>query len=130
GSAGTHGAGLPEVVAAQPHDPLGRKADLAPQGRRLLVGGNRLVTAVDRRPDPVGVERPARVAGDQLPGGRRRVALEVVADREIAHHLEPGQVAGGAADLLDVHRPEALLDAGHAWGGRRLEAEKVLLERL
>ena len=45
----------------------------------------------------------------QLPGELDRLLLEVVAEREVAQHLEEGEVAGGRADLVDVRRAEALL---------------------
>ena len=88
---------LPEVVAAQPDDPLGGHADRAPQLDRLLVGGDELVALVDGDPDLVGVEREPGGRGDQLPGQVDRRALEVVAEREVAHHLEEGEVTGRVA---------------------------------
>ena len=60
--------GLPEVVAAEPQDPLGGHADLEPERDGLLVGRHVLVAAVDGRPQPVGVEAEALGRGDELPG--------------------------------------------------------------
>jgi hypothetical protein len=43
-----------------------------------------------------------RVAGDELPGEADRVTLEIVAEREVAEHLEEGVVPGGVPHLLEV----------------------------
>ena len=68
--------------------------------------------------------------GRQLPGELGRALLEVVADREVAEHLEEGQVALGGADVLDVDRAEALLAGGQPPRRRLLLAAEVGLERL
>ena len=123
-------AGLPEVVAAEPQDPLRRHADAQPQLDRLLVGRHLRVAAVDGRPQPVGVEPEAVGRGDELPRLLDRELLEVVADREVAEHLEERQVVGRAPDLVDVDRAEALLHRHEAVVRRLLEAQEVALERL
>ena len=41
-------------------------------------------------------------AGDQLPGEGDGVALEVVAEAEVAQHLEEGVVAAGEADVFKI----------------------------
>jgi hypothetical protein len=48
-----------------------------------------------------GQTKPLR-RGNQLPGERDRIALEVVAKAEIAQHFEEGVVAAGEADILQV----------------------------
>ena len=53
-----------------------------------------------RDPEPVAVE-PEHL-GHQLPGQRDGVGLEVVAEAEVAQHLEEAEVAGRAPDELDV----------------------------
>ena len=80
--------------------------------------------------EPLRIDR--RSLGQQLPGERDRVGLEVVAEREVAQHLEERVVARGAADVLEV----VVLAAGaHAllrrWSrartvGLRLAGEDVL----
>ena len=50
--------------------------------------------------EPLGVE--LHVLGDELPGEVDRLVLEVVAEREVAEHLEEGAVAVGAADVLEI----------------------------
>ena len=56
--------------------------------------------------------------------------LEVVADREVAEHLEERQVPGGVADVLDVGRAKALLHRRQARVGRLLLAAEVRHERV
>src|SRR5262249_41392173 len=56
--------------------------------------------------------------------------LEVVADREVAEHLEEGEVPRGVADVLDVDRAEALLAGGQPVVRRLLDPEEVRLERV
>jgi len=55
--------------------------------------------------------------------------LEVVAEGEVAVHLEEGAVAAGLADLLDVAGAHTLLHAGGTLPRRRLLAQEVGLER-
>ena len=61
------------------------------------------------------------------------VALEVVAEAEVAEHLEEHEVALGAADVVEVvvlaARPGALLRADGALVRRHLVADEVRLER-
>ena len=124
-------ARLPEVLAARAaDDPLARDADLQPRLDRLLVGpeAELLVALEDRDPDVVGVE--AEALERQLPRELDRALLEVVADREVAEHLEERQVAGRQADLVDVRRPEALLAARQPVVRRLLAALEVRLERV
>ena len=112
----------PEVVGfAPPLDPLPGDPDLVgPDLDRLVVG------LEHRHPDPLRVELEDR--GGQLPGEGDRLLLEVVAEREVAQHLEEREVAGGRADDVDVGGAEALLD-GRGPGPRRLLlAEHVGLE--
>src|SRR3989441_1374235 len=91
-------AHLPEVVlVAEPEDALVlHPGDLAPQPARLVV------RVVDRDVDAVGRDAEPRVARDPLPGVPDRLPLEVVAEGEVAEHLEEGVVAGGVPHLLEV----------------------------
>jgi hypothetical protein len=50
--------------------------------------------------------------------------LEVVAQRPVPEHLEERQVAG-VPDLVDVARPDALLEVGEALPGRVLLAQEI-----
>src|SRR6266581_4382570 len=100
------------VLPAPPDDPLDRHADdLVPDVERLVV------LEVHGGPDALGVETEATV-GDRL---RREIPrqfdcalLEVIAEAEVAVHLEERAVPGGLADLFDVLRANAFLDAGRA----------------
>ncbi len=97
----------PVVVLVEALDAFDGHADLvAPDGLGLIV------TDVDGHPESVGVE--AQDIGHELPGEGAGVGLEVVAEAEVAHHLEEGEVATGSADLVEVvvlaAGPHALLD--------------------
>ncbi len=129
--AGAGRAGLPEVVlAAEEDDPLARDADGAPRLDGLLVGAEveLVVAAEDRDPDLVLGE--AEALGRQLERELDRALLEVVADREVAEHLEEGEVPRSVADVLDVGRAEALLTARQPVVGRLLDAREIGLERV
>ena len=68
-------------------------------------GGTAEVTLTpSENPRPLGNGRDAEVLGrsDELPGELDGVALEVVAEREIAEHLEEGVVTAGQPDLFEV----------------------------
>src|SRR5690606_23680882 len=107
-------------------DPVLRDAgDLAPQRRCLGI------VLVDRHPQPALVEPVATVGlrlGDQVPRVLDGAFLEVVAEREVARHLEERVVPGGLADLVDVAGTHALLHAGRARVRRRSLAQEVGLE--
>ncbi len=100
----------------------GRHADLVDPDLLGLV-----VAVVHGDPEPVAVE--AEDLGEQLPGHRDGLGLEVVPEAEVAQHLEEGAVVGVGADDLDVGGAEALLDGGGPGPGRRLVAHEVRLER-
>ena len=124
-------AGLPEVLRARAQDdPLARDADRQPDVDRVLVRAEaELLVALEHRdPDVVRVE--AEALQRQLPGELRRVFLEVVADAEVAQHLEAREVARRQADLVDVRRAEALLARRQAVVRRLLSTLEVGLERV
>ena len=106
---------LPEVVlAAEAHDLRVRHAHRLPVLDRVLVRAETelVVAAEDRHPDLFGLE--AEAVDRQVVAEADRLFLEVVAEAEVAEHLEHRQVAGRLADLVDVGRAEALLAAGQA----------------
>ena len=113
------------LVVADPHDALGRQADLVlPDVVGLVVLG------VDRRPELV--LRQLVDLGQQLPRELQRVLLEVVAEREVAEHLEERVVARGVADVLEVvvlaAGADALLRRRRAHIGPLVVAEEDVLE--
>lgn len=127
-AAGAGDAHGPEVVLhAQALDALGGHThDVAPDLLGLVV------VLVDSDPQPLGVEAVTAVrhgAGEQLPGELDGAFLEVVAEGEVAAHLEERAVARGLADLFDVGRADALLHAGGAREGRLDLTQEVGLER-
>ena len=103
-AARTAGAGfahLPEVVGAaaglvaDAHDLLGRQADhLVPEVEGLVVG----LVHRDHEARRVDLERDR----DEIPREANRVLLEVIAEGEVAEHLEEGVMAGGVADVLEI----------------------------
>ena len=125
GPARARAADRPEVLRRrQRHDPLGGHADLQPEVDRDLVGAELQlgVAGVHAHPDPVPVE--LQPVPDELGGEVDRTVLEVLAEREVAEHLEERQVVGVEPDLVDVRRPEALLRGRRQRRGRRLAAEE------
>ncbi len=116
------GAGGPEVVVlAHPGDPVGGELDLLVPDVEGLV-----VVEIDGDGEPVGLDlqRP----GQELPGPVDRLALEVVAEAEIAEHLEERLVERRHADVLDVPRAQALLAGRRAGEARVAQAHELALE--
>ncbi len=127
GAAGAGDAHGPEVVLlAQALDALlGHAHDLVPDPLGLVV------VLVDGDPQLLRLEAVTALVlggGEQLPGELDGALLEVVAEGEVAAHLEERAVAGGLADLFDVGGAHALLHAGRAVEGRLDLAEEVGLE--
>jgi len=91
----------PEVVLlAEAVDPLARHPDLPLPDRERLV-----VLLVDG--DLELLRRQPQQPREELPVPGDRLALEVVAEGEVAEHLEEGEVAKRLADLFDVGGAEA-----------------------
>src|SRR5215203_3278095 len=94
-------AHLPEVVlVAEALDAGERHADLLVPDLLGLV-----VALVNGDPEPVAVESPAtarRIGRHELPAPRDDVALEVVAEAEVAEHLEEHEVSLRATDVVEV----------------------------
>ena len=119
---------LPEVVGgAEAVDPRVRqRGDLLPERPRLVV------LVKDAHAEMLG--RNLQFLRDELPGERDRIALEIIAEGEIAEHLEERIVAIGVPDLFEVvvlaARANALLARGGApiSVGRFLVAEEDALE--
>ena len=113
------------LVVADADDALGGNADfLVPDVVGLVVLG------IDRDPELFGGQH--EVLRQELPGEVDGVMLEVVAEREVAEHLEERVVAGGVADVVKVVVLAAGADAllGRRGAGVRalVEAEEHVLE--
>ncbi len=133
--AGTVGAferrvGGPEVlVGPEAVNVTGVQADvLRPVPERLVV------ILVDGDVHLGRVHSHPLTAGQKFPGPGDRLAFEVIAEREVAHHLEQRQVTAGAAHVFDVAHPNAFLGGGDPLAFPALEAgrraHKLRLERL
>jgi hypothetical protein len=113
------------LVVADAHDALGRHADVA---RPQLVG--LVILGIDADPEALGGQLVD--LDQQFPGVADRVALEVVAEGEVAEHLEEGVVARRVADVLEVvvlaAGADALLRGRRAQVGPLVEAEEDVLE--
>ena len=127
------GAGLahrPEVLGqAELGDARGGH-EAGPHAERLVVSGDAGLALEDGGVETVGLQLPDR--GQQLPGERDGVGLEVVAEREVAEHLEERVMAQRRADVVEV---VVLARDAHALLARRranvvapLAAEKHVLE--
>ena len=122
---------LPEVLGArQAPDPIGRDADPKPpvDGHLVLAEAELRVAREDRRPETLGGE--AEMLENELPCEVDRAVLEVVAEREVAEHLEERAMPGSEPDRVDVGRPKDLLHGRQPWAGRLLEPSEVGLQRL
>jgi hypothetical protein len=71
-----------------------------PHGQRLVVAWNAGLAAKDGRVQSVGRQLP--FVDQQRPGKGNGLALEVVAKREIAEHLEERVVAERGADVVEI----------------------------
>ena len=98
--------------------------DLLPQLDRDLVGAELQlwIAGVHRHPHPLPVE--LHVLLHELAGELDGALLEVLAEREVAEHLEEREMVAVEPDLVDVDRPEDLLRQGRQRRGGRLEPEE------
>ena len=125
-AAGADVAHLPVVVLVEALNAVGRNTHLVlPDVGGLVVG------EVDGDPETIGGQPDD--LGDELPRPGARVFLEVVAEREVAHHLEEGQMPFRASDLVEVvvlaAGTNTLLHRDGARERRRLLSGEVGLER-
>ncbi len=116
----------PEIVRGRDADDarVGEPRDLGPQFRRVLVRG------MDGDPEPVLGE--GELLRHEVPGELDRDILEIIAEREIAEHLEESVVPRGVADILEIvvlaAGAHAFLRRGGAAVGALLEAGEDVLE--
>ena len=112
GPAGPRVPHRPEVVLlAQAQDPVRRQVRLPELERLVVVGEHRRAEAARRK---------AKIARQELPRIGDRLGLEVVAEGEVAQHLEERVVAGRAARRSPDRcacRPRART-SGWSWPGR------------
>jgi hypothetical protein len=126
GAAGAGIAHLPEVVA--PGDAgetlFGDPDMVQPQVGRFIV------VDVDRHPQALGGQ--PEFFGEQPPGKFDRFFLEIVAETEVAEHLEEGVMPRRIADVLEVvvlaTRPHAALAGDRAFVVALFLAKEHILE--
>ena len=82
-----------------------------------------VVVEVDRRDERPRIDLEPR--REELPAPGDGLLLPVVADAEVAQHLEERVVVRVGADDVEVGGAEALLHRDEAFGGRLLRAEEV-----
>ena len=119
-------AHLPEIVRGRDTDNaiVGEARDLLPEDGRIVI----IVIDGDKQ---LVLLQP-EFLGDQIPGELDRAFLEVIAEREVAEHLEEGEMARGVADIVEVvvlaAGAHAFLRGGGALIGPLLDAGKDVLE--
>ncbi len=119
GAAGTGRAHLPEIVRCRDTDDavVGQARDLLPDLHGLIVG------VIDG--DQQAILGDREIAGQQLPGMRDRLVLEIVAEAEVAQHLEERVVPRRIAHIVQVvvlaAGTNAFLRAGRAVVVARLD---------
>ena len=96
GTAGTGIAHGPEIIRCRDSDnPVIRQAcDFFPQVKRLII------FMIHRNQKPVF--RQTVFLCHKVPGELNRTILEVIAEREIAEHLEEGVMSRRIADILQI----------------------------
>src|SRR6266508_979888 len=121
----------PEVLCARQEDnALGGLPDLHPVvvSNRVFAEPELRIACEDTHPETLRVD--LQMVEDELPRKIDRSFLEVLPEREVAEHLEEGQVRAVEADLVDVLRPEAFLDGRQQRRRRSLAPEEIGHERL
>jgi hypothetical protein len=134
--AGAAGAGVahhPEVVGSVARALVVADTDAALHRHADLFGPDvvgLVVLGIHR--DPELVRRQLVDIDQQFPGVLDGVALEIIAEAEVAQHLEEGVVARGVADVFQVvvlaAGAHAFLRGGGAVVAALVEAEKDILE--
>ena len=116
----------PEVLRRRErHDPLRWHSEPLPVADRLLVGAELQAGIAGVHADPHAIPVELQALLDELGRVLDRALLEVLAEREIAEHLEERQVVRVEADRVDVDRSEDLLTRRRQRPRRRLKTEKV-----
>src|SRR5262249_36492132 len=126
-----YGGDRPEVLGRrEEHDALDRLPHRLPLlVRDLVLAEPELrLAGEDAHPEALAIE--LQVLEDELPRELDGAVLEVLAEREVAEHLEERQVRAVEADLVDVRRAEALLHRRQQRRRWLLAAEEERHQRL
>ncbi len=113
---------LPEIILlAEFYDPAFRKSSFLPYIICLVI--------FQINGHPEFVLGQIQDVGYKLPCPADSLLLEIIAEREIAQHLEKRRMPRGDADVVDIHRPEAFLACGHPLRRRLLLPCEIRLHR-
>ena len=125
--AGVLGAEIPigGIAGDQQAALFGQAGNLAPMTKGFVI------RVIDGDGQLVRVDTP--VARDQGPGVMDRLFLEIIAEGEVAEHLEEGVMPGGIADIVEIIMlaagAHALLRGRRRLVGTALKAREHILER-
>ncbi len=112
-----------------PVSPIAQKLSFSPIAHQALLGdpdpvapevAGLVVLAKDRDPEPVLGQ--THLGGQKFPGVADGLLLEIIAEGEVAQHLEEGVVAGRAPDVFQVVVLAAGADALLGRGGPHVVA--------
>ena len=78
----------------------GRAPNFFPQFLGLGIGFDLIITAENREPEARFLH--LELVDHEIPGKLDSFFFEIIAEREIAEHLEKRVMAGGAADLVEI----------------------------
>ena len=126
-AAGAIRAHGPEIVLGRDTDDalVGETGELFPEIESFVVG------MIDSDQQAILVEAP--FLGQQCPSMQDGLLLEVIAEAEIAEHLEEGVVARGVADIVEIvvlaPGADAFLRTRRTRRGRGFEPRERVLER-
>jgi hypothetical protein len=125
-----HIAHRPEVVGRAEFSYAFGGQEIQPSRVRVVVARDAVLALEDRRVERFSRQRP--LARQQLPGESDGVVLEVVAEGEVAEHLEERVVAQRRPDVVEVvvlaAHPHALLRRRRARVPALLAAQEHVLE--
>jgi len=116
--------GPPVVLLAEAENAVRRHPDVNPQALGFVV------VFEDRKPKPLQGQLPA--VDQQVPGVLNGLALEVIAKRKVAQHLEERVVPWAWPDVVEIvvltADAHALLAGGRALIGSLLHAQEDIFE--
>ena len=113
---------LPEVIRlTKAEDAIGGNTDfLVPNVESLII------LNVNRGIQTIGIQ--THDLGQELPRPSNGLVLKIIAEGEVAQHLEESAVTGSLTHVLDIAGTDALLAGGHTVARRNLSAGEIGLQ--